>query len=52
MIMVDVILNIDSLILDENEYIEDIFEYLRKNYSFGSEPTYEILHKEKLEEGE
>ena len=46
--MVDLVLNLDSLILDDDESVEDILEYLQEKYSFGYEPTYEVLYEEEI----
>ena len=50
--MVDVILNIDSLILKDGESVDDIVDFLRKRFEFGYEPTFEILYREELDETE
>ena len=48
MIMYDVVLNLDSLFLNENESIDDVLDYLRERFEFGYEPTYEVLYEEKV----
>lgn len=50
--MVDVILNIDSLFLKNNECVDDVIEHIREKYDFGYEPTYEILYEECIDEEE
>lgn len=44
--IVDVVLNLDSLHLKDNESIDDVVEHIRKKYDFGYEPTWEILYEE------
>ena len=44
--MVDVIINIDSLFLDQNETMDDVIAHIRTKYDFGYEPTWEILYEE------
>ena len=44
--MIDVVLNIDSLFLEDDENIDDVIDYLREKYDFGYEPTIEILYEE------
>ena len=44
--MIDVVLNIDSLFLEDDESIDDVIDYLREKYDFGYEPTIEILYEE------
>lgn len=46
--MIDVVLNIDSLFLEEDETIDDVIDYLREKYDFGYEPTIEILYEENV----
>ena len=48
--MVDVLLNIDSLILDEDDSIDRLIDHIREKYSFGYEPTYEVLYEELVDE--
>ena len=48
--LVDCILNIDSLILEEDETVDDVIDYLREKYSFGFEPVVDVLYVEKLED--
>lgn len=48
--MVDVVLNIDSLILDEDDSIDRLIDHIREKYSFGYEPTYEVLYEELVDE--
>lgn len=48
--MVDVILNIDSLFLKDDECVDDVVDHIREKYDFGYEPTYEILYEEEVEE--
>ena len=50
MYMVDVILNIDSLILEDNETVDDVIDWIREKYSFGYEPTLEVLYEEPLDD--
>lgn len=49
MLMIDLVLNLDSLFLKDDESVDDLIEYLRKRYEFGYEPTYEVLYEEKVE---
>ena len=44
--MVDLILNIDSLILKDDESVDDVIDVLRNHFSFGYEPTWEVLYEE------
>ena len=48
--MVDVVLNIDSLILEEDDSIDRLIDHIREKYSFGYEPTYEVLYEELVDE--
>lgn len=48
--MIDVILNIDSLFLNDDESVDDVLNHIREKYDFGYEPTYEILYEEEVEE--
>lgn len=46
--MVDVVLNIDSLFLEDGQSIDDVVNCLRENFEFGYEPTWEILYEEEI----
>lgn len=48
--MIDVVLNIDSLFLEENESVDDLVAHIRERFDFGYEPTYEVLYEETVEE--
>ena len=48
--MIDVVINIDSLFLGEDESVDDVIEHIRKKYSFGYEPTYEVLYEELVDD--
>lgn len=48
--MVDVILNIDSLMLEDDETVDDVVDYLRERFSFGYEPTLEVLYEEDIDD--
>lgn len=48
--MVDVILNIDSLFLEDEEDIDDVITHLRGKFDFGYEPTWEVLYEEKIDD--
>lgn len=50
--MVDVVLNIDSLFLEEEESIEDVINHIREKYDFGYEPTYDVLYEEYIDKEE
>ena len=50
--MIDVVLNIDSLFLEDDESVDDVIDYLREKYSFGYEPTVEVLYEEELGDDE
>ena len=45
-IMIDLVLNIDSLFLNENETVDDVVNHIRKRWNFGYEPTWEVLYEE------
>ena len=47
--MIDVILNIDSLFLEDGESVDDVVDYLRKRFDFGYEPQWEVLYEEMVE---
>ena len=44
--MIDVILNIDSLMMEDDETIDDVIAHLREKYEFGYSPTCEVLYEE------
>lgn len=44
--MIDVVINLDSVILDENESLDDMIELLRTKFDIGYSPTYEVLYEE------
>ena len=46
--MIDVVLNIDSLMLDDDETVDDVIDCLKEKFSFGYEPTYEVLYEEEI----
>jgi len=48
--MIDVILNIDSLFLDDDEDVDDVLNHIREKFEFGYEPTYEILYEEIIDD--
>ena len=48
--MVDVVLNIDSLFLEDDQDIEDVIDCLHKSFEFGYEPTWEILYEELVDD--
>lgn len=48
--LVDVVLNIDSLHLDDNQSVDDVIDYIRNEFEFGYEPTYEVLYEEEVKE--
>ena len=48
--MIDLVLNIDSLILEEDDSIDRLIDHIREKYSFGYEPTYEVLYEEEIKD--
>lgn len=46
--MIDVVLNIDSLMLEEGQSVDDIIDCIKERFSFGYEPTYEVLYEEEI----
>lgn len=52
MLMVDVVINLDSLFLKDDESVDDVIQYLRKRFDFGYEPTYEVIYEEIVDEGD
>ena len=46
MLMIDLVLNIDSLFLKDGETVDDVVNYLRERFDFGYEPTWEVLYEE------
>lgn len=48
--MIDVVLNLDSLILKDDESVDDVINHIRKRFSCGYEPTFEILYEEEVDE--
>lgn len=50
MLMMDVVINIDSLYLKDGETVDDVINYIRERWSFGYEPQVEILYEEIVEE--
>ena len=48
--MVDVVINIDSLFLKEDESVDDVIKHIREKYEFGYEPIWEILYEESVDD--
>lgn len=48
--MIDVVLNIDSLFLKDDESVEDVINHIRERFSFGYEPTYEVIYEEVVDD--
>ena len=48
--VVDVILNIDALQLSDDQSVEDVIDYLRNEFEFGYEPTYDVTYEERVDE--
>ena len=48
--MIDVVLNIDSLFLTEEQSVDDVVNHLREKFDFGYEPTWEILYEESVDD--
>lgn len=48
--VVDVILNIDALHLSDDQSVEDVIDYLRNEFEFGYEPTYDVTYEERVDE--
>ena len=46
--MVDVVLNIDSLLLAEDQSVDDVIQHIQKQFEMGYEPTWEILYEEEI----
>lgn len=46
--MIDVVINIDSLILEDGQSVDDLIDHIREKFQFGYEPTWEVLYEEKL----
>ena len=47
--MIDVVINIDSLILNDDQEVDDVIDVLREKFQFGYKPTWEVLYEEKIE---
>lgn len=50
MLMIDLILNIDSLFLKDGQTVEDVIDHIREKFSFGYEPTYEVVYEEVVDD--
>ena len=50
MLMVDLVLNLDSVYLKDGETVEDIIAHIRERWSMGYEPTYEVLYEEIIDD--
>ena len=50
MLMIDLVLNLDSLFLKDGETVDDLVKYLKKKYEFGYEPTYEVTYEEIIDD--
>lgn len=50
--MIDVVINIDSLYLNDDETIDDVIDYIREKWDFGYEPNVEVLYEENVESKE
>ena len=48
--IVDVVLNIDSLILEDNQCIDDVIKHIQNKFELGYEPTYMILYEEFIDD--
>ena len=48
MLMIDLVLNIDSLHLKDGESVDDVINHIQERFEMGFEPTYEILHEEMI----
>lgn len=48
--MIDLVINIDSLILECDESADDVVDHLRERFDFGYEPTLEILYEETVDD--
>ena len=46
--MIDVVINIDSLILEDGQSVDDLIDHIREKFQLGYEPTWEVLYEEKL----
>ena len=46
MLMIDLVLNIDSLFLNDGESVDDIINHIREKWDMGYEPTWEVLYEE------
>ena len=50
MLMIDLVLNIDSLFMKDDESVEDIIAHIREKWDMGYEPTYEVLYEEVVDD--
>ena len=50
MLMIDLVLNIDSLFLKDGESAEDVIAHIREKWDMGYEPTYEVLYEEIIDD--
>ena len=50
MLMMDVVINLDSLFLKDDESVDNVISYLRERFEFGYEPTYEVLYEEVVDD--
>ena len=48
--MIDLVINIDSLFLNEGESVDDVIAHLRERWDFGYEPTWEVLYEEVVDD--
>lgn len=48
--MIDVVINIDSLIVSEDQTIEDVVQSIQNQFEMGYEPTWEVLYEEIIDD--
>ena len=48
--MIDVRIDIDSLFLDCDETVDDLIDHIRERFSFGYEPSYEVIYEEVVDD--
>ena len=46
MMIVDAIVNLDSIHLKDGETMDDVIDYLKERWEFGYEPQYEVTYEE------
>lgn len=50
MMMIDLVINIDSLLLQDGESVDDMVDKIQEEYDIGYPITYEVTHEEIIDD--